>query len=166
MNETIAGIERVMGKHEPPYPFVYRFFDEQFDSLHEAEERTGSLLANFAALAVFIACLGLFGLAAFSAERRTKEIGVRKVLGASVTRILVLLSTDVAVLVVIGVVLASPIGYFVMSRWLSSFAYSAGIGLSTFVIAGVGLLVLAIGATCLQSARAALADPVAALRHA
>ena len=165
IEETLASIERIMVRHEPKYPFVYRFFDEQFDALHAAEERTGNLLAYFAALAIFIASLGLIGLASFSAERRTKEIGIRKVLGAGVAGILVLLSTDIAILVLIGVALASPIGYFAMNEWLSSFAYSAGIGLSTFVIAGVGLMVLAIGATCLQSARAALVDPVGTLRH-
>ena len=165
MKGTLAGIERVMATHEPRYPFTYRFFDEQFDSLHAAEKATGKLLAYFAGLAIFIAALGLIGLASFGAERRTKEIGIRKVMGASVARILVLLSTDVAILVVVGVVVAAPIGYFAMNAWLSDFAYSAGLGWQVFVFSAIGILTVAIAATCAQSMGAALTDPVHSLRH-
>jgi len=165
VSETLAGIKSTMASHEPEYPFTYRFFDEQFDSLHAAEVRIGNVLGYFAGLAIFIACLGLLGLASFSAERRTKEIGVRKVLGASVTRILVLLTTDVAVLVLLGVAVASPVAYLVMSDWLSSFAYTAGMGWAVFLYAAVTVLTLAVAATCLESIRAALVDPVACLRY-
>lgn len=165
VDRTLSGIKKIMAGYEPNYPFVYRFFDEQFDSLHDAETRIGKVLGYFAALAIFIACLGLIGLASFSAERRTKEIGIRKVLGASVARILLLLTTDTALLVLIGVVFASPIGYLVMSRWLSSFAYTAGIGWGVVLGAAGVTLLLAVAATCLQSARAATVDPVASLRY-
>ncbi|MGA7305768.1 MAG: FtsX-like permease family protein, partial [Rhodothermales bacterium] len=164
-DRTIAGIENVMRSYEPNYPFVYSFLDQQFDSMHESETRTGRVLGYFALLAVFIACLGLLGLASFSAERRTKEIGIRKVLGASAARILILLTTDTALLVLIGAALASPVGYVVMSKWLSSFAYTAGMGWGVFVGAAGLTLLLAVAATCLQSVRAATTDPIDSLRY-
>lgn len=165
IDESLAGIESILTAHEPDFPFVYRFFDEQFDALHAAEERMGTVLGYFAILAILIACLGLFGLASFTAERRTKEIGIRKVLGASVSRILILMSADTALLVLIGVTLASPLGYLAMTKWLSGFAYAIDLQWQVFVYAGLAAMTLALGATALQSIRAAIADPVGSLRH-
>jgi ABC-type antimicrobial peptide transport system permease subunit len=116
-------------------------------------------------LAILIACLGLFGLAAFTAQQRTKEIGVRKVLGASVTQIVALLSKDFAVLVLIGLVVATPLAYVVMQRWLSDFAYHTALGPETFLLAGVLALLIAFLTVSYQAWRAATVDPVQSLRY-
>jgi putative ABC transport system permease protein len=164
-NEALAHIEAVMAGWEPEFPLTFEFFDEQFDALHLAEERVGSLLTYFAVLAILIACLGLFGLASFTAERRTKEIGVRKILGASVAHILAIQSGDLARLVLVAFVIASPIAWFAMSTWMENFAYSAGISWSVFALAAVSTLSVSIVTVSYQSLRAALSDPVKSLRY-
>ncbi len=149
----------------PGYAFDYKFLDEDFDRLYRDEERLGQLFAFFAGVAIFIACLGLFGLAAYTAERRRKEIGVRKVLGASVPQIVRLLAGEFARLVVVGFVLAVPVAYVVMSGWLSDFAYRIGLGPGVFLLAGGIALMIALAAVSGQAFRAATSDPVKALRH-
>ena len=147
------------------WPFEYYFLDAAFDKLYRAEQRMATLLSVFTGLSLFIACLGLFGLAAFTAEQRTKEIGVRKVLGASLADIVVLLSKGFAALVLVAFVVAVPLAYFVLERWLQNFAYRINLGMGTFVLAGVLALGIALATVSYQSIKAALADPVRSLRH-
>ena len=147
------------------YPFSYTFMDEEFDALYRAEERFGDIVAYFSLLAVMIACLGLFGLAAFTTERRTKEIGVRKTMGASVTSIVVLLSKDFLKLVGLAFVVAAPLSYFAMNRWLDAFAYQVELSWWIFLITGLAALGIALLTVGYQSIKAALADPVKALRY-
>jgi putative ABC transport system permease protein len=164
-DEAMEHIESVMARWEPQFPLTYQFFDEQFDGLHEAEQRVGSLLTSFAILAIFIACLGLFGLASFTAAQRTKEIGVRKVLGARIATIVADLSSDIARLVMIGVVVAVPPAWYAMDRWLADFAYGPGITWHVFAVSGLLMLAIAMLTVSYQSLRAALLDPVDALRY-
>ena len=133
--------------------------------MYQAEQRLGKIFIAFAIFAILIACLGLFGLASFTAEQRTKEIGVRKVLGASVPQLVVLLSKEFTLLVVIAFVIAAPLSFFAMKDWLAAFAYHATIGLEIFVLAGVLALVIAWLTVSYQSIRAAMANPVDSLRY-
>ena len=133
--------------------------------LFQAEVRLGKTFGFFAALAIFIACLGLFGLAAFMAEQRTKEIGIRKVLGASARDIVRLLSKNFLWLLLLGNLVAWPIGYFVMQRWLEDFAYRIDIGVSVFFVTGAVTLVLVLISVGGQALRASLANPVESLRY-
>jgi putative ABC transport system permease protein len=149
----------------PDQPFEYSFLDSDFDRLYRAEERTGRIFGYFSALAILIACLGLFGLAAFAAERRTKEIGLRKVLGASVRQIVLLLSKEFTRLIAMAFVVAAPISYFAMNRWLQDFAYRTEINPFIFVLAGLLALVIAWLTVGYQALKAALANPVEALRY-
>jgi putative ABC transport system permease protein len=146
-------------------PFRYSFLDESYQATYQAELKTGQILALFAGLTVFVACLGLFGLASFTAERRTKEIGVRKVLGASVGSIVALLSRDFLKPVAIAIALASPVAWYAMHRWLEDFAYRTYIGWWVFVVAGVAAVVIALLTVSYQSVKAARANPVQSLRN-
>lgn len=146
-------------------PFAYSFMDENFDKVYRSEERIGQVLSVFSGLAIFIACLGLFALAAFTAEQRTKEIGIRKVLGASVSSISMTLTKEFIVLVFIAFVPAATIGWWVSSQWLSGFAYRVEINLFIFVIAGVSAIAIAWLTVGYQSIKAARANPVDSLRH-
>lgn len=146
-------------------PFEYTFLDQQFDQLYRADEDLGRIFGYFAGLAIFIASLGLFGLTTFSVEQRTKEVGVRKVLGASVTNIVTLLSKDFLWLVALSTLIAIPVAYFAMNRWLESFAYRIMIGPSVLLLAvGIALLI-ALVTVSFQAVKAALADPVKSLRY-
>ena len=146
------------------YPFAFTFLDESYDQLYRAEQRQSKVFTLFAGIAVFIACLGLFGLVTFVAEQRTKEIGVRKVLGASVWQLVQLLTRDFAVLVVIALVIASPLAYYAMEQWLNDFAYRVAWQPTTFLLAGALTLLIALLTVSWQSAKAALANPTEALR--
>ncbi|HMB91594.1 MAG TPA: ABC transporter permease [Rhodothermales bacterium] len=161
---TIASMRQTWEQMVPGYLFDYSFLNEDFDQLYKGEAVLGTLLGFFAVLTVFIACLGLFGLASFTAEQRTKEIGVRKSLGASVSSIVLLLSKEVTLLVGIAFVVAVPVAYFAMHRWLDGFAYHINIGMSTFILAGSLALLIAWLTVSYQSIKAALANPVNALR--
>jgi len=147
------------------YPFSYTFMDAAFDALYRAEARFGDVVAYFSGLAILIACLGLFGLAAFTTERRTKEIGVRKTLGASIPSIVALLSKDFLKLVLIAFVLAAPLAYFAMTHWLHAFAYRIEISWPIFLCAGLVALLVALLTVSYQAIRTALTDPVKALRY-
>jgi putative ABC transport system permease protein len=149
----------------PLYPFEYRFFDQDFDQMYRADERMGAVLRVFAALAVVIACLGLFGLASFMAEQRTKEIGIRKVLGASAPGVVVLLSREFAKWVAMANLIAWPVAYLVMRGWLQDFASRTGIAWWLFAATGTGTLVIALLTVGYQAVRAALANPVESLRY-
>jgi putative ABC transport system permease protein len=162
---TLAGLEATWKDFIPEQPFAYTFLDADLDRLYRAEQRIGSLFAGFTALALLIACLGLFGLAAFTAERRTKEIGVRKVLGASALQVVLLLSKDFIRLVVLAFVLAAPLAYFGAARWLQNFAYRVDPGWMLFAAVGVVVLTIALLTVSYQAYRAATADPVRTLRY-
>jgi hypothetical protein len=162
---TMADLRNIWQRFAPEQPFEYSFLDADFDKLYRADQRTGKISATFSALSVFIACLGLFGLASFSSEQRTKEIGVRKVLGASVGKIIILLSKEFTQLVLLAFVLASAPAYFFMNKWLQAFAYRTELGPEIFLLAGTAALAIALLTVSYQSVKAALANPVEALRY-
>ena len=164
VKETIAKIEDKWKSTTDNQPFDYQFMDEAFDSIYRSEQRVGKIFITFAILAIFIACLGLFGLATFSAEQRNKEIGIRKVLGASVLQITTLLSKDFLKLVLIAFVIASPIAYYFMDKWLADFAYRITISWWIFALAGVSAIAIALITVSWQSIKAALMNPVKSLR--
>ena len=163
--ETLAFLEAQWDALVPQYPFSHAFLDENFSQQYATEERLGDLATTFTLLALLIACLGLFGLASYTAEQRTKEIGVRKVLGASVGNLVGLLTREFVLLVGVGFVLATPIAYVGLSHWLDGFAYRIDLGLAVFLLAGVLALAIAFGTVAYQALRAALANPVEALRY-
>ncbi|TDW97408.1 ABC transporter permease [Dinghuibacter silviterrae] len=162
--ETIAAIEKEWKKDMPHRPFSYYFLDEYFDRQYRAEDRFGKLFLDFAILAIFISCLGLLGLASYSTLQRTKEIGIRKVLGASVRGIVGLLSKEFVLLVGVAFVVATPVAWYLMNRWLQDFAYKVSIAWWVFAAAGLTALVIALLTVSFQAIRAALANPVQSLR--
>ncbi len=162
---TIDFIRGTIREFSPQYPFNYQFFDDIFDRAYRAEQKIGTQFSVFAMLAILIACLGLFGLASFTAEQRTKEIGIRKILGASVSHIAFLLSREFTKWVVIANVVAWPIAYYVMTQWLQNFAYKANLGLFSFLLAGAFALFIALLTVSFQTIRAATANPVDSLRY-
>jgi ABC-type antimicrobial peptide transport system permease subunit len=164
VTESIDAIEKTWASLVPAYPLEYRFLDSQFDDMYRAESRMSGLLAWFAVIAIAIACLGLVGLAAYTAQQRRKEIGIRKVLGASYRTISMLLCKEFLVLVLIANVLAWPFAYFASRSWLSGFAYSADISVMIFVATGVAAIAVALATVSWQAVRAALTDPVEVLR--
>jgi putative ABC transport system permease protein len=165
VQNTLASLEKVWQIVYPEYPFEYTFLDDEVNRLYQGEQRLAQIFGYFAGLAFLIAGLGLFGLAAFIAEKRTREIGVRKVLGASIAGIVALLSKDFLKLVLVALVVASPLAYFAMNRWLQEFAYRIQIGIETFLLAGVSALAIAWLTVSYQSIKAALGNPVEALRY-
>jgi putative ABC transport system permease protein len=162
--KLIALLERTWKKINSDSPFAYSFLDQDFQKSYEKEELTLTLIRYFTMIAIVIACLGLFGLASFTAEQRVKEIGIRKVLGASVAQIVTLLSKDFLKLVVISILLASPIGYYLMSEWLLGFAYRVGISWWVFVMAGMSAVLIALLTISFQAIKAAIANPVNSLK--
>jgi len=165
IRETIGFLESKWAEFDSQYPLEFVFVDDQFDSLYRAEERLGQLFGYFTALAIVIGCLGLFGLTSFTAEQRTKEIGIRKVLGASVSSIIMLLVREFTKWVLLAVVIAWPIGYFVMKNWLQNFHYRTSLGFATFMLAAVLALIISLITVSYQSIRAALANPADSLRY-
>jgi putative ABC transport system permease protein len=145
-------------------PFSYSFMDEDFNAIYKAEQRMGGISLSFSLLAIFIACLGLFGLAAYAAEQRTREIGIRKVLGASVGGIMSLLSRDFLVLVIVSTLIAFPFAWWAMHHWLQGFAYRIDIGWEVFALAAVLSIGIALLTVSFQAVRAAIANPVKSLR--
>ena len=163
--ETLAGLERAWHRFFPELPFEYFFLDDNFDQLYRTEESWGRAIGFFALLSILIACLGLLGLAAFTAEQRTKEIGIRKVLGASVAGIVSLLSKDFIKLVLVAFLAATPLAYFAMKHWLQDFAYRLTLSSWIFALAGGMALLIALLTVSTQAIKAALANPVEALRY-
>jgi putative ABC transport system permease protein len=145
-------------------PFRYTFLDESFANMYADVQRTGTIFTSFAVLAIIIACLGLFALSAFMAEQRNKEIGIRKVLGASVSGITAMLSRDFVKLVIISILLASPIAYWAMTKWLRDFAYRISISWWMIAVAGLMAILIALITISFQSIKAAVANPVKSLR--
>ncbi|MDX2069062.1 MAG: FtsX-like permease family protein [Haliscomenobacter sp.] len=162
--QSMKQIEALFNQSMPTSAFDYVFLDDHLDTLYRREQRTASVVMVFSCLAILIACLGLFGLAAFTAEQRTKEIGVRKVLGASIGSIVQLLSRDFLRLVLVSVLIASPVAWYFMNGWLKEFAYRIDIQWWVFVVAGAGAMLIAFLTVSMQSVRAATVDPVKSLR--
>jgi len=161
---SLAGIDHLWKRLYPDSPFDYFFLDQKFDEQYRAERQFSALFGLFTGLAILISCLGLFGLATFTAEQRTKEIGVRKVLGASVASIVTLLSKDFLKLVLIAIVIASPIAWWAMTKWLQDFAYKIDIEWWVFALAGLLAVGIALLTVSFQSVKAALMNPVKSLR--
>ncbi|HEY1869447.1 MAG TPA: ABC transporter permease [Chitinophagaceae bacterium] len=167
-SNNVAGVvDQIKNKWKamaPSQPFDYSFMDEDFNKLYTTEQRTGQIFITFAALAILIACLGLFGLVTYATEQRIREIGVRKVLGASVSNIAGMLSTDFLKLVIISTIIAFPLAWWSMNKWLQSFAYRVNISWWMFAVAGITALLIALITVSFQSIKAAIANPVKSLR--
>jgi putative ABC transport system permease protein len=163
-HNALAKMEPVFKKYNPGSPFEYKFIDSEFAKKFEAEQYIGNLASFFAALAIFISCLGLFGMASFMAEQRVKEIGVRKVLGASVLNLWQLLSKDFVVMVLISFLIAIPIAYYFMHNWLQNYQYRTTLSWWIFAAAGFGALLITLLTVSFQSIKAAIANPVKSLR--
>jgi putative ABC transport system permease protein len=163
-HEALTKIESICKIYSPEEPFNYKFADEVYAHKFDAEERIGKLAAFFASLAIFISCLGLFGMASFMAEQRIKEIGVRKVLGASVFNLWHLLSKEFVWLIIISLLIAGPLAYYFMNNWLQQYAYRSGISWWIFAAAGVGAILITLVTVSFQSIKAALMNPVKSLR--
>lgn len=166
--KDIAGLTTDLKKRWATYgaedALTYSFLDERFENSYKAEQKTGMILGIFAGLTIFVACLGLFGLARFTSEQRTKEIGIRKVLGASVSQVSTMLSKEFVKLVMIACVAAFPLAWWVMNKWLQDFAYRVTINWSVFAIAGIAALLIALLTVSFQAIKAAIANPVKSLR--
>ena len=163
--ETISAIEDVWKGVNPNTPFEYHFLNEIIDKQYDSEQRISKVVNYFTFLAIFVSCIGLFGLSAYMAEQRTKEIGIRKVLGASVSAILGLLSKDFLKLVLMAILVAWPISYVAMRLWLQEFAYRIDVGIATLLLAGIAALLIALLTISFQAIRAATANPVETLRY-
>lgn len=164
VNSSISTIERTWHRYLPETPFDFTFLDEKFQRLYTSEERQGSLFTIFSGIAIFIACLGLFGLSAFTITQRVKEIGIRKVLGASISQIIAELSRDFLKLVLIAALIAFPIAWYSMSQWLLDFAFRISMSWWIFALAGIIAFIIAFATISVQSIKAALANPVKSLR--
>jgi putative ABC transport system permease protein len=162
--ELINTIEDKYKAMSPGMPFNYHFLDESFDNMYRQEQRIGKVALTFSFLAIIIACLGLFGLATYIAEQRTKEIGIRKVLGASVSNIVTMLSTDFVKLVLISFVIATPIAWWFMDKWLQDFAFRIDLSWWIFALTGIVALVIALFTLSFQAIKAAISNPVKSLR--
>jgi putative ABC transport system permease protein len=162
---TIAHIRETWGRIMPGTPFEFSFLDTIYDDQYRNEERTGRVFTIFTFFALFVACLGLLGLASFAAEQRTKEIGIRKVLGASVPGIILMMSREFTRWVLLANIIAWPIAYYTMHRWLQSFAYRSDIGLTVFILSGFIAVVIALMTVSFQAVRAATANPIDSLRY-
>lgn len=161
---TIEALKHIHTKLNPSYPFSYHFVDQDLDNLYKGEQRLGRLFNLFAGLAIFISCLGLYGLSAFIAEQRFKEIGIRKALGASVINVVYLLSRNFIRLVIFAIVIALPIAWYLMNNWLTGFAYRIDIGWTVFLLASAGAITVALLTISYESIKAAVANPVDSLR--
>ncbi|HEY8930579.1 MAG TPA: ABC transporter permease [Mucilaginibacter sp.] len=162
--KAIAASERLWKQYNPGFPFEYSFMDEQYNNLYKSDQRTGTLFNIFSAIAILISCLGLLGLATYTAQIMTKEIGIRKVLGASAGSILTLISRDFLKLVLLAIIIGSPIAWWLMNKWLQNFVYRIDINWVIFTMAGLIATGIAIATISFQSVKAALANPVKSLR--
>ena len=161
---TIKALEKISRQLNPAYPFSYNFLDKDLANLYKGEQRLGILFNIFAILAIFISCMGLYGLSAFMAEQRTKEIGVRKVLGASVFNIVFLLSTNFTRLILIAMAIAIPLSWFAINNWLEGFAYRIHVSWIIFLVASLTALLIAWATVSYESIKAAISNPAKSLR--
>jgi putative ABC transport system permease protein len=164
LQSNIENFRKVYAGAAPGYPFEYDFLDQEFNQHYKDDIKQGNILSIFSAIAIFIACLGLFGLASYTAIKRTKEIGVRKVLGSSVQNIVVLLSKDLLKPVLLGTLIAVPVGYYVMNKWLQGFAYRTDIRWWMFALSAMTAVLIALITVSFQAIKAALTNPVKSLR--
>jgi ABC-type antimicrobial peptide transport system permease subunit len=164
LNTSLAKTEAIFRKYNPTSPFVYSFNDEDYSRKFLDEERIGKLSASFSLLAILISCLGLFGLAAFLAEQRTREIGIRKVLGASTFNLWTLLSKEFVALVLLSLLIATPVAWYFMHHWLLNYAYRTQPSPWIFALSGLGALLITLLTVSFQALRAAAANPVRSLR--
>ena len=162
---TLKFLEETWKQFVPHRPFEFHFLDEEVNGHYWAEVHQSQTYSMLSLLAIFVACLGLFGLTSFTAEQRTKEIGIRKVLGASISSIMLLLSKEFVKLVLVANLIAWPVVYYVMSKWLQNFSYRVDLGIGTFVLGGILALVIALVTVGYQALKAATANPVDALRY-
>jgi len=162
--QAIAGIGKIWQTYLPGIPFEYHFMDEDFNSLYKAEFRTSTILSTFSTIVILVSCLGLLGLAAFTAEQRTREVGIRKIMGATPANVVALLSRDFIKLVLIALCMAAPVAWYAMHHWLEAFAYHTSLGVGVFLLAGVIAIVIALLTVSLQSVKAAFMNPVKSLR--
>ncbi|HEX8279510.1 MAG TPA: FtsX-like permease family protein, partial [Segetibacter sp.] len=162
--DNLKRAEVIFKKYNPEYPFEYKFVDEEYALKFEDETRVGTLAGVFAGLTIFISCLGLFGLATYMAESRIKEIGVRKVLGASVAGITTLLSIEFLRLVFVSIILAAPVAWWAMDQWLQDYTYRVQIQWWVFAMAGIVSILIAVITVSFQAIKAAIANPVKSLR--
>ena len=162
--ETIEQLQQFYQEYNPGFPFAYQFLDEAYQAQYVAEQRVSILSRYFAGIAIIISCLGLFGLAAFTAQKRQKEIGIRKVVGASVSNIAAMLSKDFLKLILIAVLIAFPLSWWAMNEWLNDFAYRINIGAGVFLIAGASIIFITLLTISFQAIKAAIANPVTSLR--
>jgi ABC-type antimicrobial peptide transport system permease subunit len=161
---ALTTIGNVFKKYDASQPFSYKFVDEEYEKKFRTEQRIGTLASCFATLAIFISCLGLFGMAIFMAEQRRKEIGIRKVLGASVLSVWRLLSKDFIVLVSISLLIAIPVAYYFIHNWLQNYEYRTAISWWIFAAAGIGAIIITLLTVSFQAIKAAIANPVESLR--
>lgn len=165
LKQTVSYVEKKWNEFSKEYPFEYFFLDENLDKLYKSQDNLAKLVGYFSVLAIFIACLGLFALASFTAEQRTKEIGIRKVLGSKVTSIVNLMLKDFVKLILISNVIAWPLSYWLMNKWLSDFAYRIDIGFWVFILSGLVCLLVALGTVLFHAIRSANSNPVKALKY-
>lgn len=165
ISETMASVEDQWNQLAPNNPFEYFFLDDYYDNLYKSEENLSNIFQVFTFFAIIIGCLGLFGLVSFAAEQRTKEIGIRKTLGSSVSSIILILNKEFLTLVIIANIFAWPVAYFMMKKWLASFPYQADMTITTFLFAGLAAVLIAILTVSYRSIKAALTNPVEALRY-
>jgi putative ABC transport system permease protein len=166
VKESLSTIKNICANVIPHRPFEYKFLDEQYAAMYTSEQRVGTICSVFAALTIIIACLGLFGLVAFSASQKIKEIGIRKVMGASATSIVVLITKDYSKLVILALIIGLPSAYYLITNlWLSDFAYRTTVGVLPFITAAIGCMVIAFGTASYQAIKASMIDPVKTLRN-
>jgi hypothetical protein len=161
---ALAGLEAIHKKLNPEFPFSHQFADEEYAFLYKSEQVVKKLSGYFAFLAIFISCLGLLGLIIFTSERRTKEVGIRKVLGANVSQIVTLLSKDFMRLVIVAIIVSTPVAYYVMNEWLQGFEYHIGIEWWMFALAAAGAILITIFTISFQAIKTARENPVKSLR--
>jgi putative ABC transport system permease protein len=162
--EALAGLEKICKALNPKFPFTYKFSDEEYAKLYKSEQVVSKLASYFAFLGIFISCLGLLGLVMFTAEQRTKEFGVRKVLGASPVSLFRLLSKEFLMLVLIAMTIASPLAWLAMNSWLQDYEYRINIGWWMFALAGLIAIFIAMVTVSFQAIKSAMANPVKSLR--
>ena len=165
LTETFSFIEKKWKELFPGKPLEYYYLDERIDMQYRIEEQTGRIFGTFTLIGIFIACLGLYGLAAFTAEQRTKEIGIRKVLGASVPGVVSLLSREFTKWVLIANIIAWPVAYFFMKKWLKGFAYRIDMGIGIFILSGFAALAISLLTIGFQTLKTGTANPVDSLRY-
>ena len=165
MKEGLAQLEKVWKSFLPARPFDYQFLSERYRSLYEAEQKQSQLFTAFAGLAIFIASLGLFGLATFNTMQRIKEIGIRKVLGASIPNILTLLSKEIIILIIAANILAWPLAWYFMNKWLDTFAYHIDMDVLVYILAAFAAILIALITVSAQTIKAAMSNPAKTLRY-